>query len=179
MPNQTGPTTIEGKKRSSRNAWKHGIYSQAVVLPEFEDTRAWEAHCNAMFESLEPVGHLEHLLAERIAIIFWKQRRLEFHHTAMLIKTGETIISTIASTPERMKHFFRKGSGPFKLEAADRLLLMPSAWDLPYIIKYESHVHRQLLQTMHELEAIQVRRKGGHSNLARIDFTGSPGLIGK
>ncbi len=43
------------------------------------------------------------------------------------------------------------------------------------ILRYETHYHRLLIQTLHELEAIQIRRKGGTSPLARLDITGAPG----
>ncbi|HVG36503.1 MAG TPA: hypothetical protein VNA10_02100 [Thermoplasmata archaeon] len=45
----------------------------------------------------------------------------------------------------------------------------------PMIMRYEAHLHRLYIQTLHELEAVQTRRKGGTSPLARIDITGPPG----
>jgi hypothetical protein len=42
-------------------------------------------------------------------------------------------------------------------------------------MRYEAHLHRQYIQTLHELEAIQIRRKGGTSPLARLDIIGAPG----
>ena len=41
-------------------------------------------------------------------------------------------------------------------------------------MKYEAHLHRMQIQTQHELEALQARRKGEHSPLARVDFSGPP-----
>ena len=42
------------------------------------------------------------------------------------------------------------------------------------IIRYEGHLHRQLIQTIRELEATQARRKGDRpSPLTRLDVSGS------
>ena len=38
----------------------------------------------------------------------------------------------------------------------------------------KSHLNRQLYQAMHELEALQARRQGGHAPLARLDVHGPP-----
>ncbi len=45
-------------------------------------------------------------------------------------------------------------------------------------MRYEAHLHRQLLQTMHELEALQARRQGHATPLARLDVAGGPGGLG-
>ena len=42
--------------------------------------------------------------------------------------------------------------------AAERML--PKEEALERVLRYEAHLHRQLLQTMHELEALQARRRG-------------------
>lgn len=49
---------------------------------------------------------------------------------------------------------------------------LPSRDFLDKIQRYETHLHRQLLQTLHELEAIQGRRAGRPSPLARLDVSG-------
>ncbi len=40
--------------------------------------------------------------------------------------------------------------------------------------RYEAFLHHQWLQTQHELEAMQTRRRGGTSPLARLDIIGPP-----
>ncbi len=52
--------------------------------------------------------------------------------------------------------------------------ILPDSATLEKITRYESHLHRQLLNTLHELEALQARRQGGVSPLARIDVAGIP-----
>jgi hypothetical protein len=43
-------------------------------------------------------------------------------------------------------------------------------------VRFEAHLNRQLMQTLHELEALQSRRRGSPSPLARVDVHGLPGL---
>jgi hypothetical protein len=44
------------------------------------------------------------------------------------------------------------------------------------IMRYEAHVHRLLVSTIHELEAHQARRRGERTPLARVDFSSPPNL---
>jgi hypothetical protein len=136
---QTGPRTTNGKMKASRNAWKHGIRSEAVVLPEAEDEREWEAFRDGIYESLDLEGTLEYLMAERVALALWKLRRLEYYQNF--------------ATIHRMD---------------DALI------DLTIAAGY-GQLHRQYIQTLHELEAMQARRRGERTPLARLDITGAPG----
>jgi len=59
----TGPKTPEGKKRSSLNAFRHGLTGQ-IVIHTPEDRAAFQQHCDAIREALAPVGALETDLAQ-------------------------------------------------------------------------------------------------------------------
>src|SRR5215211_1536482 len=50
-----------------------------------------------------------------------------------------------------------------------RAKILPSADDLQKIGRYESHLSKEMYRTLHELEALQERRRGGRSPLARLD----------
>jgi hypothetical protein len=52
--------------------------------------------------------------------------------------------------------------------------LLPDEAGLGKITRYEAHLQRQLIQTMHELEAIQDRRRGRAAPLARVDLNMDP-----
>ena len=65
----TGPRTLAGKTRSSRNATRHGLTARAVVLPAVERADDWAAHRDAIVASLTPMGALEAELAERVAVL--------------------------------------------------------------------------------------------------------------
>jgi len=81
LKKSTGPRTAGGKRRSSRNALKHGLYSRGFFqegsLALGEDPRQYERLRAGLKESLEPVGALESVLVEDIALLVSKKVRLE------------------------------------------------------------------------------------------------------
>jgi hypothetical protein len=50
-----------------------------------------------------------------------------------------------------------------------RAKILPSADDLHKIGRYESFLSKEMYRALHELEALQERRSGGKSPLARLD----------
>src|SRR5215207_9919714 len=76
-----GPTTEEGKEVVRWNAAQHGIRSPAPVVPGIEKAEDWEAHGAGVLESLKPEGHLETVLAERVALLSWRLYRVVRYET--------------------------------------------------------------------------------------------------
>ena len=70
----TGPRTARGKATSRRNAIKHGLLSEQVLLPG-ESPRQLAALCRALDTDLKPVGAMEELLVDLIASGWWRLRR--------------------------------------------------------------------------------------------------------
>lgn len=67
----------------------------------------------------------------------------------------------------------------YRLEVADKKVArmratraLPNEKTLDRIMRYEAHLHRQLVQTLRELEAMQSRRAGQSTPLARLDVSG-------
>lgn len=52
--------------------------------------------------------------------------------------------------------------------------IIPWKDTLEKVMRYESQLQRQLLQTHHELEAVQARRRGEPAHLARLDINAPP-----
>lgn len=72
----TGPKTDQGKRAVRYNAVKHGFFAKQILLSNLEDDpEEFEALLKQLREDLHPVGQLEELLVERIALCFWKSRR--------------------------------------------------------------------------------------------------------
>jgi SEC-C motif-containing protein len=70
----SGPTSPEGKARSSRNHLKFGLFStHNYVLPE--ETREYSKLSKALWKDLNPVGAVEQLLAAEIARAAWRLHR--------------------------------------------------------------------------------------------------------
>jgi hypothetical protein len=76
-----GPKTEEGKEVVRWNAARHGIRSPAPVVPGIEKKEDWEAHAVGVLESLKPEGHLETVLAERVALLSWRLHRVTRYET--------------------------------------------------------------------------------------------------
>ena len=67
----TGPTSVEGKKRSSQNALRHGITAQTTIMTE-EDRIRHDEFCADMLAGFAPVGALETFLASSAAEEAWR-----------------------------------------------------------------------------------------------------------
>ncbi len=71
----TGPRTDDGKKRSSQNAVKSGIFSRATLL-KGESRAEYQSLVEGFWKTLQPEGKLEELLVEKLVSISWRYRRL-------------------------------------------------------------------------------------------------------
>lgn len=79
----TGPLTTSGKAASSQNALQHGLLSRRLLLPS-ENPAEFQALLQQLQFELVPVGMLEFAMVERIAIAYWRQRRLVSAEAAMV-----------------------------------------------------------------------------------------------
>jgi hypothetical protein len=79
----TGPRTEDGKRRSRRNALRHGLTAQTVVdgLEDPEDYRAFEATIIADYDAHTAV---ERELVLRLASLLWRIRRATGIETDLL-----------------------------------------------------------------------------------------------
>jgi hypothetical protein len=91
-----GPKTEEGKEIVRWNAAQHGIRSPAPVVPGIEKKEDWEAHGEGVLESLEPEGHLETVLAERVALLSWRLHRVTRYETESIALYQEKIEEDLA-----------------------------------------------------------------------------------
>jgi hypothetical protein len=87
-------------------------------------------------------------LPDRVALLFWRLQRIARYEREAIVSR---VILALGGSQER---------------------LLPDQPSLDKVIRYEAHLHRQLLQTMHELEALQARRQGRQTPLARVDVQG-------
>jgi len=80
----TGPKTPEGKAKVSLNAVKHGIFTRELVIT-MGDGREDEAEYHRLFAELiadlAPQGRMEMLLVERVAVNYWRLKRLIRYET--------------------------------------------------------------------------------------------------
>jgi hypothetical protein len=72
------------------NAVTHGLRATLPVIPGVERVEDWEAHERGVVESLQPVGRLETLLAQRVASVLWRLNRVEVYEERQLAKESDT-----------------------------------------------------------------------------------------
>ena len=70
----TGPKTTLGKRNSSRNAIKHGIFS-SVVIADSEDQKLYDDLVTELCNESAPVGKREQMALEKAVVYLWRERR--------------------------------------------------------------------------------------------------------
>ena len=274
-----GPKTQGGKAASSKNATKHGLLSPRPVVYAFERREDYDTFCEGIIESLSPQGTLELDLAEQVASLLWRRKRITHYEAEMIaisieevdekvgrvdvadeahrekrlferlpllpdaepvtaddaltilfhIEThagttideidlpgipedadyeqiewsGATLKGAISALAEvaamEVEHLILIARTDVRWEAEEagkrvvmlaeeqfpeklrfnriyRERILPDEKTLEKVQRYETHLTRQLNQTLHELEALQARRQGGSAPLARVDVQGLPGI---
>jgi hypothetical protein len=115
----TGPKTEDGKKIAKLNALEHGGLSPLPVLPGVESHDIWQAHLDGTLASLKPEGHLETVLAERVALILWRMNRLIRYEREVTAVGQERVIRDVAERQQLSPGLARRPSNLD--EAHDRL----------------------------------------------------------
>lgn len=79
----TGPQSPEGKARSSRNSFKHGLYSKQLVLPN-EDPAELDRLRLSLRAEHQPINTTEDILVNELAESFWRIRRMREREAAAM-----------------------------------------------------------------------------------------------
>jgi len=87
----TGPRTEAGKRRSRRNALRHGLTAETVI-DVLEDAKAYRALQRRIFADYRPSSNFELELVARLVSLLWRLRR------AVAVESG--LISSEAKTPQ-------------------------------------------------------------------------------
>ena len=97
---QTGPKSMAGKRRSSMNALKEGLFARTPVLP-FEDDAQYRRHVKAVTTSLAPEDAVQANLAQQIADSMWRGQRQEYRAALQRDEVFKTL------TPAIMAEFLK------------------------------------------------------------------------
>jgi hypothetical protein len=114
----TGPVSVEGKAKASRNALRHGIMSARLILDD-EDPAEFQALFDDLVVALAPVGAMELLLVERIAVSIWRQRRL-VNAEAAGIELARRPIALAKAVNGELQRGYANEVGPEQLKPYDR-----------------------------------------------------------
>jgi hypothetical protein len=147
-------------------------------MRDLESEDDWKKHVEGVWASVEPDGYLEEEMANRLAGLLWRLRRVGAYEAEQITLDINDIPENILSSARYIEAVSGKTiEDRYTVEKMDTLIgarQFPRADIIERIMKYESHLHRQYIQTLHELEALQARRRGERTPLARLDITGSP-----
>jgi len=94
----TGPRTVAGIKRSSQNSLSHGLSATSiVVIDAIEDRSEYEALLRAILIDLDAVGPVESLMAERVAQLMWRLRRVVRFETEYLSRWQFDLMPSVSA----------------------------------------------------------------------------------
>lgn len=92
----TGPVTAEGKAITAQNAIKHGIFAKDLIITAGdgkEDEQEYRELLDGLILSLNPSGQMECLLVEKIAVDYWRLRRVLRFESGSIRKILDMAIS--------------------------------------------------------------------------------------
>lgn len=195
----TGPRSAEGKAIVARNAMRHGLRAQQVLIAG-ESEKEFESFRDAMAEYYEPVGVLEGELVEKIVVSLWRLKRAarieveiidhfsrpeegkgnELPFEIVITKTYEGSPNTEIDEPQKEREpraepvAARRKSLGEAVKAA-----LEGAGVLSKFMRYEAHIAKMLFANIRELERVQERRRRSSvvdeesgSRAATTDFPG-------
>jgi hypothetical protein len=141
-----GPRTPEGRKRSSLNAFRHGLTGQIIVHTP-EDQEAFNKHCDGIREALAPEGALEIDLAQAIAEDRWRLNR------ARAIENSIFALGQSEYGPED------PDNPDVDAALAQGLTWIAHAHELALLSTYENRIRRSVEKNTAELRHLQYQRK--------------------
>jgi hypothetical protein len=130
------------------NALKHGLLAKSVILPirsRSEKRSHFDALLAQLIDELKPVGILEDMLVEKIAVSYWRLRR------ALRAEAGEIC--------DNIRNFRR-----YPYDADPATLALPSSRNTLKIVRYQNAIERQLHRAITQLQRLQDHRCLSHAN---------------
>ena len=142
-----GPKTPEGKVRSSKNAFKHGLSAQTSVL-DCESDEMYENHRQSWFDSLVPATETEAEIVEDIASVRWRM------HRAAVMQTILTNMEVEKATGRRT------GDDPNEILVKAVAKLSPEPGLIDRIARHEDRLHRRFMRNLKALALLRQLQPG-------------------
>jgi hypothetical protein len=153
----SGPKTAEGKSRSSRNALKHGLTGEGVVLT-LEDAAEVDRLQHSLESEMKPSGDLGRTLVRRMALLAVRMDRCVAHETASLtIGIEQTEAEFDAEWPA-----VEGVDNPVREQAridVGRLALFDVSREACLARKYEASAERGFFRALKEFRQVEKQAK--------------------
>jgi hypothetical protein len=157
-----GPKTAAGKAIVARNAVKHGVLAQTPVIAGIEREEDWQRLRQGVLEFFELEGPFFEALGDQVAAAVWRLYRVIRFET-------EAIRQYIEDVPADWYASMRLegrtvGGGPTKedVEEMNRMMLsrlLPGDETMDKVMRYETRVHRFLLQKIYLIMVMKGLKK--------------------
>jgi len=161
----TGPKTIEGKKAVSKNALKHGLFTNEAVIAG-ESLEDYNTLREKTLDELCPIGNMETILAERIVSLTWRLKRIErFQSIVIDAMIDKKLNSPVANLAKKMIPSQLRTEQQEEQENIDSTLgkVIISDYSSSRVLDrlsiYERRIENSLFKTINELRRTQILRE--------------------
>ena len=147
-----GVKTEEGKTISRLNARKHSIFVTALTAEDSEEVRGYE---DDLIASLRPAGRIEEMLVEKIALTWLRLQRCARAEAEYHSRTWEEPNKVLRGREWDDLQSERRLGGrgvTFRERVFERMVKL--------IDLYDARLTNQFLKLLHEIERLQLMRKG-------------------
>jgi hypothetical protein len=144
----TGPKTEAGKQRCRINATRHGLTGQFHAFSR-EDKAAFDQHCAALLEDLQPATYREKLLAVSIAEDQWRLNRARAleNNIFAIGMSGDIADATDADSPE------------VHAAVCQARVWLADANKIQLLALYETRIRRNMARNEEQLSELQAARR--------------------
>jgi hypothetical protein len=147
----TGPTTLSGKNRSRRNAVRHGLCAETVIIAieDIDDYRDFEKAVVADYDARTAV---ERELVLRLASLLWRLRRATSIETGLFQAHTELLLEKDRVEPEMI--ISSQSCSQHEITRCFSCLATADGQAFASISRYETALWRQLRQTLFTLKRL-------------------------
>ena len=143
----TGPRTEEGKKRSSKNALRHGLTGRTIVMP-YEDMEAYHRFCEELLIDLAPETPVERQYAQTFCDTQSRLNRIRSIEDSILA-LGHFEAAGNIDTENPQVHAALTAGRVFRDQSQS----------FANISLYEQRLQRTLEKSLKQLQTLQAERK--------------------
>jgi len=146
-----GPVTPEGKSTCSKNALKHALTGQTVLLST-DDLAAYEKLCAILEKKFAPETDAEKLLVESISQTEWRLMRIDVMHSGIFALGRIEHKNDFADEPEELAPAERA-------VIIEALIFKESQKELNNLAMLQGRLQRHLERRTKEFEQLRTERE--------------------
>ena len=145
---------MEGKRRTKCNATQHGIFADNVLTAEpfRESVSNYEKLLCSLCEAIQPSNALEQALVEMLAFDFLRLSRVHKADAQIAPRMFERVHAALV---EEKPHVLTE-----RVERGEEIAIVQRALDPELVIRYETHLSREIDRILNRLERLQRTRQG-------------------